>query len=184
MSLGDVVSFVTELTGRFDKVNFIKTLVNSTVRQLSGMSRYPMNLTDMEEANNLNAMVVTIPLPARFQAVAYVRPSSCIENLEALAPDTYEVGHIGFYIAGNNLLIKLSNNADTIYFGWYTHPAPLIDDDDTNWLLDAMQMTIQEMVAYKLMGMVGHAESANSLERYSLQFLKNELANYSRPYGS
>ena len=182
-TFGDVVSQIVGITRRAQHITQIKGRVNSVVRKISGMGDFPQNLQELVDSNNANEGVVTIALPARFKGVSYVRPASCKRPLDFVSPATYETDEYGYYVTGNNLLVKHPHSEDDIYYGLYIHPANLVGDSDTNWILDSFEAIVVEMASAELQGILGNSEAATMLERYSLQFLRNEVHNYLSPYG-
>ena len=182
-TFGDVVSQIVGITRRAQHVTQIKGRVNSAIRKISGMGGFPQNLIEYVDPNNSNESPITIALPARFKGVSYVRPASCKRPLDFVNPATYETDECGYYVTGNNLLVKHPHIEDDIYYGLYIHPPNLVNDSDTNWILDSFEAIIVEMASAELQGILGNQAASQMLERYSLQFLRNEVHNYLSPYG-
>ena len=184
MTFESVIDQVTDITGRYDKVDLIKGSINRFVRKISNTGRYPRNLQEVTEANSNNENIVTVALPARFQAVQYVRPSGCKKNLEVISSHNYRSTDYGYYVTGANLIIAHPFSENQIHIGWYIHPDTLVNEEDTNWILDAFENEIVDMVSAYIQGVMGNREAFNSLQAYSEQFLRTMVTNYSAPYGN
>ena len=183
MSFRDAIDEVMDITRRVDKLELTQNRINATVRKFSGLGRFPRNLLEFTEPNNSNSGVVTISIPDRFQAVSYIRPASCSDNLSSINPQTSYEGVFGYYVTGNNILVRHPHNEDDLYYGLYIHPSILVKDADTNWILDTFFEIIVEMVSAKVQGILGNEAAANKLLNYSREFLIAEVSNYLSPYG-
>ena len=183
MSFENVVEQILAVTARYDKKVLAETTLNRMIRRISGLARYPQNLYEVSQANSNSEAVVSIDLPERFQALSYVRTSSCRENLGIISMQKSKTTDPGYYITGSRLLIRVPAIEDTILIGWYIHPSSLVNPIDTNWILSTFEHVLVDMVSAAMQGMLGNADAWRTLETYSAQFLEAEHQNSSHPYG-
>lgn len=125
--------------------------------------------------------IVTSASFTRFRKVKYLRPSSYKRQLH-FVESTRIFDRNGnesvdaFYVAGTNIVFKLSSYQTLMYYGYYQYPTLLVADGDTHWMLDQMQSVIRDMALGELFAGIGNdAEAA----RYTAIGMARLLAHIS-----
>jgi len=171
MALGDVVYTVIDITARVDKESYIRATANSIIRSIASLRDFPETLVELPLTVSGTATAYLIPLATDFRKVAYLRPSNVFAFLTELNPkramlNGREVVNC-FYRSGNNLVVRIqvAHITTTLAYGYYAHPATLVGDAETNWVLDNYQDVVIDLLAAKVFRITGDENSAIALER-------------------
>ena len=111
------------------------------------------------------SLVLATAFP-RFRKMKYFRPASYTRYVDQMDPsrifdDNGRECTDKYYIAGLNIVFKLTEYQTSAYYGYYTYPAILSLDADTHWMLDRMQACIRNLALAPLFAGIGNdAESA------------------------
>jgi len=171
MALGDVVNTVIDITARMDKEAYIRATVNSIIRSIASLRDFPETLVEAPVTVSGTATAYIIPLAADFRKVAYLRPSNVFAFLTEITPkramlNGREVVNC-FYRSGNNLVVRIqvAHMTTILAYGYYAHPAALVGDGETNWVLDNYQDVIIDLLSAKVLRVTGDESGANALEK-------------------
>lgn len=194
MNFKEIQDVVIANTKRGDFLEAIKTRINATINLFSASGFYWPDLAEVSlgSADGISptAFTQTIQLPVRFRKIAYFKyPSgSQTQNTEYLkgyaAQDLMQDAYKGlgdiYYVSGTSIKIKNSRVSATFLFGYYTSPAPLVLDTDTNWITSLMPYAIADQVTQFIMAATGNREEGSvysSISQVELQMMIHNLVN-------
>ena len=192
----DVVEHVLDVSGRPDKQAAARAQVNIAVRRIAGSGNYPLSLYEVSESGPFQDAQNTFPLIERFQAVGYVRALNSNTEGESLGGSEGRLEPIlpgdivnlersfGYYVSGSNLIVKARTVPDTLLIGWHQYTERLVEDDDTNWVLDRFDYLVEEMAIAHLLTVVGAGTSAQQLQRFTMAYVQQEVRSAINPYES
>jgi len=137
---------------------------------LAGIKDNPLSLVDAPQTVSKAVLVHTLTAPTDLREIAYLRPVPYNAFLTAINPR--KAMHNGlpvvncYYRQGNSIIINLEqgHQTDTLVFGYYAHPPILIADTDTNWVLEAYQDVLIDLLCAKVFRVTGDKASAQSIE--------------------
>jgi len=170
MALGDIIATVIDITGRPDKEVYMRAAIDSLVRMLAGIRDNPISLVDAPQQVDPALLVHSIPVPADLREVAYIRPNLYNALLTRITPQKAFINGLPvtncYYRSGNNIIVNLQqgHQVSTLLFGYYAHPAALVLDTDTNWVVQDYQDVLIDLLSAKVLRVTGDVQSANGLE--------------------
>lgn len=188
-TFGEMTELVINLTGRADKELLIRSTIDAVVRQIAGSGYYPQSLyEEVHENMDFSSGVFLGTLPEDFHAVCYIKPlSDTVNSYTKIDPnqivrrDCY-----GYYIAGDFYRIKPkslpSSGMMTFTVGWYLYPTRLVEDSDTNWILNRLDYLIRRMAVSEVLAILGDRSAQAALQQYSLAYLQHEVDAAIHPY--
>jgi len=144
-----------------DKEAYIRATINSVLRTIASLRDFPETLVEQPLTIDGTLTAFTIPLAADFRKVAYLRPSNVFAFLKEITPrramiNGKEVVNC-FYRSGTNLVVRLqvAHMTTSLAYGYYAHPATLIGDTQSNWVLDNYQDLVIDLLAAKVLRVTG-----------------------------
>jgi len=171
----DIKADVAAITNRPDKADLEASKINAAVRLISLSGKYWQDLQEvtLEVADGIvaTAYVQSITLPARFRHVLYVSYADPANNphikplsaesivLKKTADDTNIC-----YTSGSLLHIRNSVLSSTLLFGYYSYPAAMAADTDTNWIIELMPSLVADLAATLVLTSIGNTENANLVQ--------------------
>lgn len=188
MNFTDVVNEVISITKRPDKISDIRRSVNAAINFCcidTDFARDRQNQTVTLDGT-LYAQSIALNLFTRFRKVDAMRPlgrklylsltepsdifGNCIEKLNT------------YYIAGDNIILKLEVLETSLLVSYYSYPPVLTDAAPTFWMLDMNPYMIIDKAAAKIFKNIGDDTSARAHEE---EFKRAYLAFVSdNAYGS
>ena len=172
---------ILQLTARPDRKDAVDISINQIVRKLAGTGRYNQALweavyTTSDYLVSGSTTVASITLPVRFNGIAYVsHKEGCTFHPIIPGEDNADVPR-QYYVSGANLLISPVDSTKDLLIGWYLYPTKMIDDSETNWVLDRMDHLVVDIGAAYVMTAIGDRSSAQALLAFARQFEQQEIA--------
>jgi len=163
MNFREAIDAVISVTKRPDKETDIKTNINEaiSVAALRNFSRdlveftLPIVATDYSQRIDLTNETYW----TRFSRIKYIRPTGYRKVLINRDPNTVWQNGIElvdcWYRSGTGIIIRLSNLQSTLEIGYYQYHATLVNNSDTDWMLDEMWPYIYNYAVAKTFGGIG-----------------------------
>lgn len=179
MNFTDVVNEVISITKRPDRVSDIRRIVNTTISQCCLGTDFARDLVEEVLPISSSDYVQSVPISelTRFRKFEYIRPYGRRCPIEKLDGPLAIYGEGGkeksncFYVAGSNVVVKLSGLTDSLHVGYFQYPPILTDAAPTFWLLDVAPFMIVEGAAGRLFRNIGDEASARQHEAdFRLQY--------------
>lgn len=158
MNFTDAVGRVLAISKRPDKLEEVRDYVNAALTFCCLNANFARDLVEMQVDIDPAQYTQSVLLSsfAGFRKFKYMRPNAVgAAPIDPLDPDRIfdakgreEVNK--YYIAGDNVVFKMSGLAPTLLVGYYKLPPYLTDASPTHWLLDAVPL----LVVYKAVGEV------------------------------
>lgn len=179
MTYAEAQAAVLADTQALQHTDLIARKINAACNYISRSGKYYHDLVDvlLDEAAGVDSTVYVqaIPIPARFRAIGYLSNAACPGNkikgytIDDLAskPGATDV----CYVAGNMLRIKHSVLTSEFALGYYTLPALLVADSDTNWLLDVASELVVDYAVAMVLVQLGEKEISQPITAFSQQNL-------------
>lgn len=183
MNLQEVVSEITTTLGRPDKVADAKAAVNSAISFCCLETNFARDFDEIEVATPVPlefAFSIALSEFERWRKFLYIRPVgrnkvlTFIDPAKAFSNDR-ERSDV-YYVAGNNVIIKLCEKTPNLRVGYLQYPPRLVDDNDTHWTLEVIPHVIITRALTSLFMMIGNTSEA---DRLSVQFI-TEYASAAR----
>jgi hypothetical protein len=175
-TFGQAIASVGELTRRgTDRAALIKEKINAAVRFISSAGRFPQDLWEEVYSGaglTVGAYVQHLTLPVRTRQVAYIQDPARPDRIDLREyayildrPSKVDVA----YQAGNALHLRLKEVPSTINLGVYRLPALLIDNADTNWIVQDMYDLVVDYATTWVLVVLGEKEIAGNIAQMSAQ---------------
>jgi hypothetical protein len=194
MNFKEIQDVVIANTKRGDFLEAIKSRINATVNLFSSSGFYWPDLEEVSlgSADGISGTAFTqvIQLPVRFRRIAYLKYPTGAQTQDTeylkgyaaqdLMQDAYKgLGDI-YYVSGTSIKVKNSRTSSTFLLGYFTSPAPMVADADTNWITALMPYAIADQVTQFIMAATGNREEGgaySSISQVELQMLIHGLMN-------
>lgn len=168
MDFGEAVDSIVGIIKRPDKVLEVQAAINRAI-SLFVTSTFYADLVELTYTLTTPTLYVhQIPINAtpfaRFRKVKYIRPTGYRKYLtfrdpsKVFSPDGCEALDV-WYRSGVNLYAKIYQLNTTFEIGYYQYHATLVDDDDTDWMLDEMWPAVQAYALAEMFDDIGNTES-------------------------
>lgn len=190
MEFGEVQALVIDTTHRPDKLSEIKVGINAAIAFFAS-ANFPQDLVEVtdlsiDSAEFAQSFAITDGANfTRFKKICYVRPSGYSKNLDFRTPDKiFQNGRECldvWYRSGNNIIFKLSRLQSTLKVGYYQYHEALVDDDDTDWILDQYHMFAHDWAASRILKAIGEEAEAVRLRNEAMllwESAKGELVDH------
>jgi hypothetical protein len=190
MTLTEAIEEVISITKRADKRTEIISNINKAILYFTLKASFakdlvetsiPFSATDYAQSIDLTALAVPL---TRFRKWKYLRPTSRRYYLNFRDP-TQVVGPNGvvqtdtFYMAGDTLIVALSQLDSTCEVGYYTYPAILSEAGVTaHWMLTMCPWMVTERAASQTFKSIGDDVSATFYERSSNELFLTARADF------
>lgn len=162
MNLLELVDAVVSITSRPDKRARIATAINKVIWQESIKADWFDDHVDSSLALNPNELgqEVSIATLTRFRKFSYVKVPGERKYLNPTAVDKiFRPGGIiqvnGYCIISGKIIVTLARKATSLEVGYYTYPAPLIANGDSNWMSEKVPYGIIYLAAAEIFADIG-----------------------------
>lgn len=178
MDFSEAVQLIVDRCKRPDKTEDIKAAINRAIGLFAvknwahDLVELTHTITSTEYAQSFD---ITAAPFARFRKIKYIRPTGYRKYLSWRDPahifnDGKECVNT-WYRAGNNIVFKLSRLQDTLEIGYYQYHATLIDDADTDWMLDQIWPALHDYVLGNIHGEIGNDQERARMENKGMLLL-------------
>lgn len=169
---------VLDLTKRTDKVALIDRKINAAVRLLQSTGNYAKDLYEITYSGagivGDSDYIKRVTLPSDLRQIAYIQDPGRTGQIKLTTPDWVldnPVNEDIAYQAGDTLHLRLSVTPVDINLGYYRYLAPLVADDDTNWVLTNMFELVADYATAWVLIVLGEKDMANTIQAFSAQQL-------------
>jgi len=168
MQLSTVIEAVIDDTGKPQKEASIRRRINSIIRMISISGHYWPDRVETTQTFSAKATAFSFATPTRFRSVDYLTYSNG-RHLDRKEPSSIKRLPDGeadvYYLAGGNILVKCAESTDTLLFGYWTYPADLTKDADTNWILERLSTPVIDLTSQSILGMLGSTTEKDFIGR-------------------
>lgn len=167
MNFTEVVNEVLAIVKRPDKITDARREVNAAISFCCIDSDFVRDFSENSFAidSSLYSQSLALSSFTRFRKFAYIKPPATKYYIKPIAPDKVFHGECEevnrYYIAGDNVVFKLSALTSALLIGWYSYPPTLTDASPTHWLLDAAPWMIIDRAAAKVFANIGDDKSSS-----------------------
>lgn len=176
MTFAELIDAVMADTHGVQHQGLIERKINAAVRYIIRSGRYPEDLVEetlQSPAIDETTYVQAIDKPARYRSIAYVINSACpsakfkgyMADELAAKPGASNV----FYVGGNIIHLKHKTLTKEFAWGYYTYPADMVADDDTNWLAEIAPDLIVDYASAMVLTQLGEKERTKVITQFSQQ---------------
>jgi hypothetical protein len=169
MQFSEMVQWVTRTTKRPDKVDDIKSAINGAIEHFSLAATFAADL--VETSISINALLYAQSLDittqfTRFRKMKYIKRTDQkgyiyhIDSQNVFDKNGCEQLD-RWYRAGNNIVFKMKLRSASLEVGYYSYPALLITDTDTNWMLDVIKTIIHDKASSRVFYVIGENADAD-----------------------
>jgi hypothetical protein len=162
---------IIQLVKRPDKRTDIKGHINRAIGLFAAGGTFFADLVELTHTIDgtqyaQSFSVATTPF-ARFRKIKYIRPTGWKRYLNWRDPSTVfdtngcESLNV-WYRAGNNIVFKVSTLINTLEIGYYQYHTILVDDEDTDWMLDEMWPAVHDIAGSYAFGTIGNQDEKRS----------------------
>lgn len=172
--------------------DIIKQKINAAVRLISRSGYYPDDYAEYTyTAPDVDATLYSqaLELPERTRLVDYVidQDNPTEVSFSATSPGSIAQSYNGakncYYRSNSRLIILQQKLTTTFGVGLYSYPATLVNDSDTNWIVDSCEDLIVDLTTAWVLLLIGEREISTKIQQFlnpvlglTTADLKNTLA--------
>lgn len=170
MNFAEVVTAVTGIVKRPDKVAEIERAINASLSDCTVRASFAYDLVETSipvdptlYGDTIIFNNLTVPVVTRFRKFKYVKPTAVKRYLTPISPDKIFTpsgitqGDV-YYVAGNSLTYTLRELTTALEVGYYQY-APVLKNSEEHWMLDIMPNTIIDLAAARIFRSIGDETS-------------------------
>lgn len=187
MNFGEAVEVILRRLKRPDKTEDAQDSINRAISIFATANFYAdlaETQIDLAGQDYLQEVAINASPFSRFRKIKYLRPEGYYTYITWTDPSrifTQGCEQLNtWYRSGNNLVFKLSSLADTAQVGYYQYHEYLVDDDDTDWMLDEMFPAVLSYALSELFQDIGDDATADRYTRrwpVLLQTFKEDIGD-------
>lgn len=175
----ELINEVLDIIPMPNRDTLIRSKINQVIRYLAGSGDYFRAIEETTigatEGVDPAAYVQQIDQSANFRSLLYVQYPSSVSTKNIKVNHIKDVLHLQqcqkaedvAYVSGSYIRIKHSVLSATFNIGYYTFPAALVADDDTNWLTEAVPGLIVDFTVAYILNLDGANEDANRVQQFT-----------------
>lgn len=182
MNFGEAIELIGDQTARPELDTLIRARINGFVRMISLSGHYWPDRVETQLMNSVMATVFTFANPTRFRSVDYIKYQDRDKQIDRKEPSKLHRDPISetdiWYLAGSNIRIISAREIAGFDFSYWTYPADMSKNDDTNWIMTNLGITIVDMVSELIFTTTGERTESllfQQLQRTELQILVEDI---------
>lgn len=170
MNFAEVVTAVTGIVKRPDKVAEIERAINASLSDCTVRASFAYDLVETSipvdptlYGDTIIFNNLTVPVVTRFRKFKYVKPTAVQYYLDPIGADKIftpggNTQRNKYYVAGNSLTYVLGALTTALEIGYYQY-APVLKNAEEYWMLDLMPNTIIDLAAARIFRSIGDETS-------------------------
>ncbi len=183
MNYGEAVTEVLQIIPLPNKEPLIRSKINQMIRFIAGTGDYWKALEEVTigSADGVDpaTYIQEIPVDSLFRALLYVQYPSSVSTKTIKVQSIKDVMHLQkcqladdtAYVSGSNIRIKHSVLSAEFNIAYYVFPANFAtdgsEDDETNWILEAIPGLVIDLTAAYMLNLNGDNEDSGRIQNFT-----------------
>lgn len=178
MNFSDAIREVIERTKRGDRVPLIRQAINKAIVDFCRMKKFRKDLRTLEwpvPAEHLDKTVLSLAWEEfsgevrEFEEIRAINSACTLTEIQSNQTLLNGVVRKGvYYQSGDGIFVSLSQSTPSLMITYFSYPAHLIEDTDTNWVLRSIFYEVVERASALVFKGIGEDREADRAMQVSM----------------
>lgn len=179
MNYGELIAEVLLIVPNPEWETLIRSKINQTIRYIAGSGDYWKALQEVtiDDTDGVDAAasIQAISTPTDFRSLLYVQYPDTISSDLIQVNDVKSALHLHqcakdsniAYVSGSYIRIKNTTLSPSFSLGYYSYPADLSADTDTNWITQDVPGLVIDFVTAYILNLRGDNEDSKRIQSFT-----------------